>query len=142
MTFNAYLLRYENNNTETEDEWTRITYEPLAIHPCNESDVFADPIESQKKRNGIQWVRTKGFCLDNSDKISIYGNWDSIEYQSVLLQISRCTGFDYCKDDEEYEKFRLDSYLTILANEQNYNREIYDDNVIDNYSTLTNIFEK
>ena len=80
-------------------------------------------IEDQKK---FFWpLRT---CLNDPADYKIQGSFENLQGgQTLTWQLDKCTGFDYCKEDEEIEEF-LRTYMMVFDyNDQDYNLDKYGD---------------
>ena len=55
-------------------------------------------------------------CPDDANDLSIYGDWNTDEAQSVHVYLNKCQGYDYCKTDEEIKEFFRGKYMLLLNN--------------------------
>ena len=60
------------------------------MHSCNESDLFAQTIHFQEWLGNENWALEHGFCLDDSNKISVSGNYDTKHRSYVTFDILPC----------------------------------------------------
>ena len=77
-------------------------------------------------------------CLPNHNNITLNGNILQQAFQTLDIRVMRCKGRDTCKSDLEIEEF-LDKngMLFFIANEQDYQKEVYTDDVILKRSIIT-----
>ena len=69
---------------------------------------------------------TKGICLENLDDIYFQNHPRASSGIAMTIQIYKCTGHDYCKSNEEIQKFIDEHAILLNYNQQSYNREEYD----------------
>ena len=48
---------------------------PLGLHPCNDTDIFFEPVFNQK--SFIPVVKQYSYCVDNLNDQKFWGNSDS-----------------------------------------------------------------
>ena len=55
-------------------------------------------------------------CVDKTD-LKIQGGLSSQNANTVLIDIVKCTGKDYCKSEQEIKEYFTDNLFYILGNE-------------------------
>lgn len=69
-------------------------------------------------------------CYDLDYPISLYGNLDTESANVIVIEIVKCTGFDYCKEQPEIDAWLADKALQFGQNFQNYDPETYEKNPV------------
>ena len=69
-------------------------------------------------------------CFDDPSDIQLYGEPVDMSASTVMLEINKCLGKDYCKNEEEIDQFLADKRLVIIYNQQNFNSATYGDDSI------------
>jgi hypothetical protein len=78
------------------------------------------------------------YCVDNLDLIKLYGNFNTDNSQALRLELYTCQSDPYgnCKDVKDLIKNKSWPYLLTLTNNQNYQQNNYDSDIIIKESLL------
>ena len=111
----ATMLNFEYDDSKGLTE----TILPLGIHPCNDTDIFFEPVINQK--NSIPVVKQYAFCIDNLNDQKFWGNSESGIYNALQVRLAKCDSAEHnnkCKSDDEINEWLdLNGHFTFLANE-------------------------
>ena len=75
----------------------------MNTRPCDEADF--DRFFEDEALFKVLWPFHT--CLDNPEDYVLKGSHDTLLTggENLLWEIERCTGFDYCRQDEEIDEF-------------------------------------
>ena len=71
-------------------------------------------------------------CIDDVNSLSVAGNKMAINNEVLMIQLQRCVGKTYCKNESEIDEF-LETYnlFGLAYNTQTYQPNVYEENVIE-----------
>ena len=72
----------------------------------------------------VMLYRKKFRCIDEKDRF-ISGNFNTKSASQIRVYLNKCQGKDYCKTEEEINKFIKGKYLIVYVNEIRFDAQFY-----------------
>ena len=102
-------------------------FRSLALRPCTEIDLQDNfyPVRPSSEEFTRTMFKSSLTCLADKSDLSLYGSSYEIEGQIVTISIKTCKGHNYCRSEDEINKFVETHSLMMFYNQQQYNTEGY-----------------
>ena len=78
---------------------------PISIHKCNEEDYASFYSAKPRQEEYFKSVIPYLYCLDDVESIEVYGTYETMQQQLLMVHVKRCVGHDHCKSEAEIDQF-------------------------------------
>ena len=117
-------------NYEDKESNGKAQFKEIKARPCKENDFndvngsnkqskfYATDVYSERSLQ-LYWNNLK--CIDDSEYLSIKGNYDSVEASNMMIVFEKCDPtIRTCKTQEEIDKWTEYKYLVTFQNTKNF----------------------
>ena len=107
---------------------------PIQLRTCTKQDLENNLFEAEEsEKEDILLQLSKLYCFEDPNSIVTSGHYQATYWKGLTLSFTRCFG-DHCKSNEEIDNYLTDGLVFYMyQNNQKYNPNSYDDQVIENF---------
>lgn len=108
----------------------------IQSHPCTDAELGLEgtghaefmPIQ-ERSLAYVNLYKRKLLCIERHE-LEIFGSFNSVRAQNLVVTLERCHGKPYCKSDAEIDDFLKGKYLMLLKNRIRFDSAQYSKDAI------------